>query len=448
MDRLSPPDSCYGNQLTAYLSTLTTAKKGLPHGQPVCVCASPSITTADGLLRLAASIGPHIAILQVYADIIDDWSDETGRQLTLVAKRYGFLIWEGGRILNSGVDFVGKQGEVRDELVSLIRKRYTKGLIKTASWAGMATALASGVDVDNQEADILIPALKAAAREAVADTVQTIRTVITAETRSGDGETGPDMENSQAQAAKRQYLSSESAADDSGLGPPHRKSSAISLTRTISQITEDSTEIDAEDARSERRDSLDQIPTNDNLPPPPLLTRGIVLCLPSVDSPSYTPEYRRSSIAAARANPDFVVGFLCSEPWQTLSQLNDVLDLQPSEGDAVGGRVQGEKLADSPVKREHCFAVFSIIPHRLKRLEVIGNVVSDGEEGSENEAASPKTTPMGAAIANPVAAKLHTIVELALELRETAATEKGKQRSERKACSGPRIMHIPVVMLP
>ncbi|RMJ24621.1 hypothetical protein PHISP_04502 [Aspergillus sp. HF37] len=451
MDRTPSQDSCCGNQLTAYLSTLATAKKGLPHGQPVCVCASPSITTTDGLLQLAASLGPHIAILQVYADIIDDWSVETGRQLTLVAKRHGFLVWEGGRILNSTVDVVGKQRtdvrEVRNELVSLIRKKYTKGVIRTASWAGIATAWASGVAVDNQEADILIPALKAAARETVAGTVQTIRTVITAENGTSDPEAAHDTENAKDHGASQQHLSLEHPADDSSLGPPQRKSSTISLTQTISQHTEESTEFAVEDAKSERRDSLDQIITCDNLPPPPLLARGIVLCLPSVTSTSFTLEYRQSCIAAARANPDFVVGFLCSEPWQTMSQRDDVLDLQVN---GVDEGAQDESGTDSPDERQHCLAIFSLIPHRLKRLEVTGQDASDGEEESNDVPTSPTSTPTGTATASPVVAKLYTIVEHALELREKAAADNGNAntRSQAKAKRGPSIMHIPVVSLP
>lgn len=452
MDRTSSPDSdsCCGNQLTAYLSTLATAKKGLPHGQPVCVCASPSITTTDGLLQLAASLGPHIAILQVYADIIDDWSVETGRQLTLVAKRHGFLVWEGGRILNSTVDVVGKQRsdvrEVRNELVSLIRKKYTKGVIRTASWAGIATAWASGVAVDNQEADILIPTLKAAARETVAGTVQTIRTVITAENGTSDPDAAQETEIAKDHGASQQHLSLEHPADDSNLGPPQRKSSTISLTQTISQHTEESTEFAVDDAKSERRDSLDQIITSDNLPPPPLLARGIVLCLPSVTSTSFTLEYRQSCIAAARANPDFVVGFLCSEPWLTMSQHDDVLDLPVNGFDEA----RDEPETDSSDERQHCLAIFSLIPHRLKRLEVAGQDASDGEEDSNDEPTSPSTTPTEAATACPVAAKLHTIVEHALELREKAAADNGNANtwSQAKAKRGPRIMHIPVVSLP
>lgn len=447
----SQPESCSGNQLTAYLCALKTAKKGLPYGQPVCVCASPLITSTDALLRLASSIGPHIALLQVYADIIDDWSEETARQLTLLAKKHGFLIWEGGRILNATVDFLGKQRsdvrEVRNELVSLIRKRYTRGVIKTATWAGLATAWASGVAVDNQEADILIPALKAAARETVAGTAQTIRTVITAGNSNGH-HTGNEPEGVNSNGGD-QHLTSDYAAGNNSLGLPPRKASTISLTQTISQHTEDSADMDSEYEVTERRDSFDQIITNDNLPPPPLLARGVVLCLPSVTGSSFTLEYRHSSIAAARANPDFVVGFLCSEPWVIVSQSDDVLEDIQSQDNMEGKTGQDEARTNSDDERKHCLAIFSVIPHRLKRLEVPGkHGPSDDEEESEGEATGSTATPTGEDTMNPIALKLHTVVEHALKLREAARADKGNIRPEAKKTRGPSIMHVPVVSLP
>ena len=447
MDRISTSDlePCSVNQLTAYLCTLKAAKKGLPYGEPVCVCASPLITTTDALLQLASAIGPHIGLLEVYADIIDDWSEETARQLTLLAKRHAFLIWEGGRILNSTVDFLGKQSsdvrEVRNELVSLIRKRYTRGVIKPASWAGLATAWASGVAVDNQEADILIPALKAAARETVAGTAQTIRTVITAENNS---DRHVENEEDDSSHFADQLLTSEHVASDNSLGLPPRKASTISLTQTISQHTEESTDFDPEDLKSERRDSLDQTITNDNLPSPPLFARGIVLCLPSVNSASFTLEYRQSCIAAARANPDFVVGFLCSEPWQIVSQTDDILeDGQSSQNDME--EKKGQDI-NSDNERRHCLAIFSVIPHRLKRLEVFGK---GNTSDNEDDLTGSSVTPTGAECTlNPIALKLHTIVEHALKLREAASTNGEGIRSKKKTSRGPSILHIPVISLP
>lgn len=434
-----------GNQLTAYLCTLAAAKTGLPYGQPVCVCASHTISNTHALLQLASSVGPHIAVLQISADIIDDWSDETARQLTALAKKHAFLVWEGGRILNSMVDIVGKHGaevrEVKNELVSLIRKKYTRGTVKTASWAGIATAWASGVAEDNQEADILIPTLRAAARETVAGTVRTVRTVITAENSPDPSSpTDHETEDTKHYGQGQQQLSAEHIVDDDSTEPCQRKGSTISLTQTISQHTEESTNVPVEDEQCQRRDSFDQILTNDNLPPPPLLGRGLVLRLPSVTSTSFTTEYRRSCIAAARANPDFVVGFLYSEPWQTFSHRSDILDIE--EESMVWG--QDEERSNAIDTREQYLAVFSLIPYKHTDLFAGEARANDDNRDINDEPMSPTSTTGP----DPFAVRLHKIIEHALKVREASSPGKDDMRSQAEVDNGLRIVHIPVVALP
>ncbi|EER38033.1 conserved hypothetical protein [Histoplasma capsulatum H143] len=95
-----PAQDASGNPITSYLRLLKRHKTTLPYGHLICVSASPNISTMAALLRLARAVGPYIAVLQVHADIIDDWSQEAARRLSCVAKKHGFLIWEGGRILN------------------------------------------------------------------------------------------------------------------------------------------------------------------------------------------------------------------------------------------------------------------------------------------------------------------------------------------------------------
>ncbi|EAW07248.1 uncharacterized protein ACLA_019530 [Aspergillus clavatus NRRL 1] len=438
-----------GNRIVAYLQTLARAKNGLPHGVPVCVCPSHTITTTKALLELASLLGSHIAILQVHADIIDDWSDETVRQLTLLAKRHAFLIWESGRILNATVDVVGNQKsesrEVRNEMVDLIRKKYTKGVVKAASWAGIATAWASGVAVGSQEADILIPTLKAAAREAVADSVQTIRTEITAvNTPSESYLNGPEAELEEDSAAQ-QHLTLDYAVDDSGLGLALRKSSTISLTQTITQHTEDSTESLLDTVTQLPHETISQtdiqhISHGDDLPPPPLLARGLVLCLPSVTDTSFTPEYRQSCLAAARANQDFVLGFICSEPWHIVSQHDGIFNDQSSEWDERNG-CEPYSSDETPA----CLAIFSVISHKI-------NMLAGHDDGDESDEEMSPTTPVAPSlpsrITSPLASKLHTIVGQAIKLRETTMKHTVNGQLSSNLWNSTRVMHVPVVSLP
>lgn len=452
-----------GNRLLSYLRSLESSKKGLPHGLPVCVCHSHIITTTDALVQLASSIGPNIAILMVIADIIDDWSDETVRQLLALAKQHSFLIWEGGRVLNSTVDVTAKRNseskEARNELVDLVRKKYTKGVIRPATWAGVSTAWASGVAEDNQEADILIPALKTAARETVANTMQTIRTEITAEQSQS---AGVNSSAAKGEDGGHQHLSSDYVmVDDEGLGPPQRKASTISLTHTITQHTEDSAEVSS--IKSDRPEGNDEHLTVEGLPkrpsitpddadvlPPPLLARGLVLCLPSENTDAFTPRYRRSCVAAARANQDFVVGFLSSGQWHVESQRDDLFDFETSGSD--NAPIDSNHLNEWDEDKPYHLAMFSLISHRLGLMH--GKHLSDyGTEDSNEEPVSPTTPVINASSAdevfNPLASKLEQIVGRALKFRE--ATSNGTtsgQSTGNKTKNTPRVIHVPIVSLP
>ncbi|RAK95394.1 uncharacterized protein BO80DRAFT_264628 [Aspergillus ibericus CBS 121593] len=438
-----------GNRIVSYLQTLAKSKSELPYGLPVCVSPSHTVTTTDSLLHLASLVGPHISILQVHADIIDDWSEDTVRQLTTLAKKHGFLIWESGRILNATVDVVGRQKtesrEARNGVVDLIRKKYTRGVVKPASWAGLSTAWASGAAVYNQEADILIPTLKAAAREAVADTVQTIRTEITANSFASE-QSFDDQDSAQSQ-----HLT-EYAVDHSGLELPPRKASTISLTQTITQHTEDSSDYPLESPQFERHGfefaTLSPSTIPEDLPPPPLLARGLVLCLPSRTDTSFTPDYRQSCIAAARANQDFVVGFLSGEPWHLTSQRTDIFETGlPSYGDEQ--QQLSPYSSDDDEALPH-FALFSPISQRPDGMG--GQSLEGGDEDEEvmeddetTSFALPETS-ISVETLNPLAAKLFHVAGKALKLREASTQENGFVKPEQtKSC---QILHIPIVSLP
>lgn len=441
--------------MIAYIEALAKAKKELPYGLPVCVAPSHTVTSTDALLRLASLVGPYITILQVHADVIDDWSEETIRQLTSLAKKYAFLIWEGGRILNSTIGVVGRQKaesrEVKNTLVDLTRKKYTKGIVKPASWANVASAWASGVAVNNQAADILIPTLKAAAREAVADAVQTIRTEITAESDYNRPFSAHDSPKSgQNGDSSHHRLPSHYAfeeQDNNTLGLPPRKASTISLTQTISQHTEDSSDVLNEIESYEPEDVWDfgvaPPPAIDSdLPAPPLLARGLFLCLPSAADTTFTSEYRTSTMAAAYANQDFVMGFICGEPWYQVSQRDDQIlgfdalmeTLTPNEQDQLANDIEGvEEPPSQPL------ALISMIPHKL-------NLKID----QQSDDAASETPDLPPDSLNPLAYRLYSVVRQSVKARNALASQRASTpRPETKTDNRrPSVLHIPLVSLP
>ncbi|KAL1983616.1 hypothetical protein VTN96DRAFT_10195 [Rasamsonia emersonii] len=436
------------NPVTAYLRELQHSKTGLPHGQLVCVSASPTVTTTDALLRLAASVGPHIAIFQVHADIIDDWSSYTVHELTLLAKKHNFLLWEGGRLLNFSSDIPStSQAESRErrrEDVDMVRRMYTKGVVSVASWAGLATSWASAVPAQQQDSDILIPVLKGAAREAVAKIAQTIRTEITAEGTPNDEQDGDD-------AGVMYHLRPADVDVNTNLEPPVRRASTISLTRSITQHSEPS-------SPSSPRDTLqpsENITENgiyadwpNALSPSPLLARGLVLCLPSATDFPFSVAYRDSCLAAARANRDFVVGFLCNEPWTLVSQRSDVLDVNraTSGGDKRDG--------DSPAQeeREESFIIFSPLhadagPQPSTRD---GNRSSSVDWDRTRSSSAMDTIDESSASTQPnglsaQAKVLHATISRAIESRDSGRNMEPVREGTSPAGHG--LLHIPIVTL-
>ncbi|GAD95727.1 conserved hypothetical protein [Paecilomyces variotii No. 5] len=462
------------NRLITYLRMLQRSKPGLPHGQLVCVSASHTITTTDALVQLASAVGPQIAILQVQADIIDDWSDETVNQLTVLARTYGFLLWEGGRILNPYLSSVGKpesesMGQ-RKEIMECIRRSYTKGGLNMASWAGLATAWASGVVAEKQETDMLIPTLKNAARETVSGIAQTITTEITAEVTKGDQQARDEHHLSDISMHQDElqdeigdvgltpnYLRPEDLGDATPLPP--RKASTISLTQTITQHTETSV---SSPSITERRGSVEDallqftIPADD-ISPPPLLVRGLVLCLPSLRLSIFTPEYRRSCLAAARANRDFVIGFISKEPWTVISQTDDILDL--NETNATESRSSREETGgrDSDVVPDW-FIVFSPITENsansanYEESDARENRSSSRRGNNGTKEAIPPATgtqPQSAsATQSSQASRLSAIVEQAMAVREaTTKKEATTPRQSGRKRNRTNIFYIPIVKL-
>ncbi|KAJ5926020.1 hypothetical protein N7454_007530 [Penicillium verhagenii] len=176
--------SATGNPILDYVQMLTTVKKGLPFGQPVCAYPSHTISTTAQLAKLASELGPHIAFLQVQAENIEDWGQHTIDEVTYYAKKHGFILWEGSQVLNSTVNFMGRglaNLETRKVLADFVHHKYTSGLLRTAQWSGLAISWAPGVPSDQQEKDLLIPSLRKAARAAVAATSKTIQTEISAQ---------------------------------------------------------------------------------------------------------------------------------------------------------------------------------------------------------------------------------------------------------------------------
>jgi hypothetical protein len=449
------------NPLTAYLKGLEQSKPGLPFGVLVAACASPTINTTEGLLKLADAVGAHIAILQCHSDIIDDWSSHTVHELTRLARKHGFILWEGGRLLNSGPNLLGKNlYESRErfrEYVDYTRRSYTKGSVSVASWACLVSSWVSPVPPQKQYTDILIPILKGAARETIAKITQIIRTEITVDRFPPDPL--PDLPSPTSSR-----FPPEDDFDEVDI--ISRRASTISLTRSITQHSEpspaaayrgDPRRLPENAAVEERMKQYTDSPATHS---PPLLARGVMLCLPAVQSSPFLPWYRKSVLAAARANRDFVVGFLCNEPWTLVSRGHDIWS-----PDLFGAHPEQEDDDDDEGqrswRRDDLFIMISPLPANINRFQpAVYQHDSDSDDAPDRTPALQ--TPPGpldtsedldASIAvkarTPQAQALHATVARALAARNEAARNDSKpsERTDPKRGNGPKILHIPLITL-
>ncbi|KAJ6110986.1 hypothetical protein N7486_003221 [Penicillium sp. IBT 16267x] len=398
-----------GNPILDYAQLLTKVKKGLPFGLPVCVIPSHAISTTAQLAQLASELGPHIAFLQVYAENIEDWGQHTIDQVTHYAKKHGFILWEGSQILNSTVNFMGRglaNLETRKVLADSIHHRYTGGLLRTAQWSGLAISWAPGVPYDQQEKDLLIPSLRTAARAAVAATSKTIQTEISAQ----DNEPIPEDEEAPLSPPSKNGWA-EFMGDN--VGYALRKLSTISVTESVTMDP--------------------HVETDEGIPPPPLLARGMTLFLPCSIDTAFTHEFRQSTIAAACANSDFVAGFVTSEPFFPNYRGNNLLELAYEDGHGINEEGGDNLLNNSPyMDQDITLALFSLIPP-----EILRGYYDDYKETLDTDSKSEYL------------AKLFFIMDRATKMREASRKESESGPHENIYDQpSPGIFQVPVVILP
>ncbi|MCJ1319543.1 orotidine 5'-phosphate decarboxylase [Xylographa vitiligo] len=278
--RADLPDN---HPLAVYLYRLISIKRS-----NLCVSADVHSTTA--LLRLAEEVGDHICVLKTHADIVDDFSDRTITGLREISRRKKFLIFEDRKFGDIG---------------STVQAQYTRGPLRIASWAHLTNAhIFPG--------PAIITALHAAALSALQSLVHHVSTEITAGTPhiSSDGEDDDDDDYGFSTHA------SASGGEDGPPRPPSRsgrKGSVVTATTTISQTVEGPPRTPAALARAVSAgegDARARADALDALGDPPLARGLLLLAEMSSEGNLMGAAYAQRCLAAARAHPDFVLGFV------------------------------------------------------------------------------------------------------------------------------------------
>lgn len=84
------------------------------------VCAAADFTTTAEVLRFADRVGPYVCMIKTHADIVVDFNAESMRQLTELAEKHDFLIFEDRKFADIG---------------NTVKEQLTGGHTQISKWA-------------------------------------------------------------------------------------------------------------------------------------------------------------------------------------------------------------------------------------------------------------------------------------------------------------------------
>ncbi|KAF2092435.1 Orotidine 5'-phosphate decarboxylase [Rhizodiscina lignyota] len=281
-DRASLPST---PPLAAYLLRLIHLKRSN-------LCLSADVTTTSELLSLAEEVGDSICLLKTHADIINDFSDRTVRELRGIARRKRFLIFEDRKFGDIG---------------STVQRQYTSGPLSIAKWAEITNAhLFPG--------PLIVTALKQAAATAIAAYNTSVQTDISV---GSPIEPPSYAESSSSHANATNHVPNNTSSPDRDAfareGCDARKHSVVSITHTISTQTEPMSP-----QATPSFDDSDPIPNINS----PFLRGLLLLAEMSTEGNFLTGSYTSSCVEVARQHKDFVLGFIAQRSLNTQKEDN------------------------------------------------------------------------------------------------------------------------------
>lgn len=97
----------------------------LMHSKMSNLCVAADFTDCQSILRLAEVAGPHIVLLKLHADIIENFNELFAKQLRELADKHQFILFEDRKFADIG---------------QTVSKQYSSGLFRIADWAHLVNA--------------------------------------------------------------------------------------------------------------------------------------------------------------------------------------------------------------------------------------------------------------------------------------------------------------------
>jgi len=66
------------------------------------LCVAVDSNSAKDIIRMVELVGPHVVVVKLHQDVVQDWSDEIEREVVALAQRYNFLVFEDRKLGDIG----------------------------------------------------------------------------------------------------------------------------------------------------------------------------------------------------------------------------------------------------------------------------------------------------------------------------------------------------------